>query len=301
MDSVIKTTGFFNSFDGSSVYYEVRGQGVPVIFCYGVGCLFNHWSPQTRFFSHHHQAVLMDYRGHHRTPIPENKESLTIDALAQDLIALCDHLEIAKAHFVGHSFGVQVLFCAYEKAPERFRSLVAVNGLYRNPFNAMVDAPTLVEMINQCKKIYNLAPGFLSQLWTKGVTNPLLVPLSALTGGFNLSKTSLKDIEIYAKGVASIDVRVFLTFFEQMIESNFEKVLTKIQVPTLIIAGSKDGLTPMDEQKRMHELILGSELYVVPYGSHCTQLDFPEMVNLKIQQFFEQEKKLSQHDKAIQA
>lgn len=290
MDSVIKQTGFFNSFDGAEVYFESRGTGAPMIFCYGIGCLFNHWSPQVRHFSKFRRTCMMDYRGHHKTPIPENKESLTIEALSKDLIEFCDQNKFEKVDFVGHSFGCQVLLSAYKSRPELFKSMSFVNGLYRNPFAHMVDADDAVEIINQAKKIYNQAPGLISALWSKGVTNPLLVPLSSLAGGFNLSKTAMKDIEIYARGVSSIDIRVFLTFFEEMILFNAEETLSKIKVPTLIICGSKDALTPMDEQEKMHELIASSELYPVPYGSHCTQLDFPEMVNLKIQHFVEQKK-----------
>ena len=285
MDSVLKETGYFESFDGSSVYFERRGQGAPIIFCYGIGCLFNHWLPQIKHFSKTHGVSMFDYRGHHKTPVPSDKESLTIDSLAKDLIAYCEFSGIEKVDFVGHSFGCQILLQAYSQKPELFKSLTFVNGLYRNPFEHMIDADDLVELINQAKKIYNQAPGFISMLWEKGVTNPLLVPLSSLTGGFNLSKTALKDIEIYARGVSAIDLRVFLTFFEQMVAFNAEETLSKITAPTLIICGSKDALTPMDEQEKMHELIASSELYPVPYGSHCTQLDFPEMVNLKIQKF----------------
>ena len=285
MDSVLKKSGYFPSFDSAEIYYESRGEGPPLIFCYGIGCLFNHWSPQIKHFAKTHQTFMFDYRGHHKTEVPENKENLTIESLAKDLIALCEYHNIEKADFVGHSFGVQVLLQAYQMKPNLFSKLVFVNGLYRNPFDAMIEVDSLVEIINQAKKIYNQAPSLFSTLWEKGVTNPLLVPLSALTGGFNLSKTALKDIEIYAKGVASIDIRVFITFFEEMIEFNAESTLSKIKVPTLIICGSKDALTPMDEQEKMNEIIPNSELYVVPYGSHCTQLDFPEMVNLKIQKF----------------
>ena len=285
MDSVLKKTGSFKSFDGSSIYFEVRGEGEPVIFCYGIGCLFNHWSPQISHFSKTNEAIMFDYRGHHQTPTPEDKESLTIESLAKDIIALCDHFGYEKVNFVGHSFGVQVLLKTYELKPSLFKKLIFVNGLYRNPFEAMVEADALLELINHAKKVYNQAPGILSFLWEKGVTNPLLVPLSSLTGGFNLSKTALKDIEIYAKGVSAIDIRVFITFFEEMVAFDKTELLSKIKVPTLIICGSKDALTPIEEQQRMNELIPNSELYIIPYGSHCTQLDFPEMVNLKIQQF----------------
>ncbi len=287
MDSVLKENGFIKSFDQSEIYYESRGEGSPMIFCYGVGCLFNHWLPQVRYFSKNHQTIMFDYRGHHKTPTPLKKETLTIDSLAKDLIAICEHHKMTQVDFIGHSFGSQVLESAYVLRPDLFKTMTFVNGLYRNPFEALASRETVVEVINQAKKLYNQAPGLFSYAWEKGVTNPLLVPMSALTGGFNLSKTALKDIEIYARGVSTIDFRVFITFFEEMVEFQGESLLSQIQCPTLIICGSKDALTPIDEQERMNQLIPNSELYVVPYGSHCTQLDFPEMVNLKIQNFIE--------------
>lgn len=287
MDSVLKSSGFFQSFDGTDIYYETRGDGDPIIFCYGIGCLFNHWSPQVQYFAKTKKAIMFDYRGHHRTPVPDDKSTLNIESLAKDLIQLCEHFGYKKVDFVGHSFGCQVLLKTYEMKPELFKTMTFINGTYRNPFESMVAAEPLVEVINQIKVIYNKAPQLFSTLWEKGVTNPLLVPISALTGGFNLSKTALKDIEIYAKGVSSIDLRVFITFFEDMIEFEGEPILSKIKVPTLIICGTKDALTPLEEQEKMNELIPNSELYMVPYGSHCTQLDFPEMVNLKIQKFIQ--------------
>lgn len=291
MESIIKNTGYFESFDNTPIYFESRGHGDPMIFCYGIGCLFNHWLPQVRHFSKYRQVSMLDYRGHHKSIVPNNKETLTIECLARDIIEFCDRNNLRSVDFVGHSFGCQVLLTVNKMRPELFRSMTFVNGLYRNPFEHLVPADNLVDIVNQAKKIYNSAPGLISTLWEKGVTNPLLVPLSSLTGGFNLSKTALKDIEIYARGVSAIDLRVFLTFFEAMVAFDFEDHLSRIKTPTLIICGSKDALTPMDEQRKMHELISTSELYPVPYGSHCTQLDFPEMVNLKIQNFMQEASK----------
>ena len=147
MDSVLKKTGYFKSFDGADIYFESRGQGRPVIFCYGIGCLFNHWSPQIRHFSKFSETLMFDYRGHQKTPIPENKESLTIDALSKDLIEFCKQNNVESADFVGHSFGCQVLLQAYRSHPDLFRSLTFVNGLYRNPFEHIMEADDLVERL----------------------------------------------------------------------------------------------------------------------------------------------------------
>ena len=287
MDSILKQSGEFSSYDGTRVYYESRGQGSPLIFCYGVGCLFNHWSPQIRYFSKQRQVIIFDYRGHHQTPIPENKKSLNIRSLSKDLIALCEFLKIQEADFVGHSFGVQVLLEAYKKKSKLFKTMSFINGLYRNPFESLIKADHLLNRINQIKKLYNQAPQIFSLFWKKGVTHPLFIPLSALVGGFNLNKTALKDIEIYTQGIASTDVRVFITFFEEMIAFQGEDILQTIEIPTLIICGSKDALTPTEDQKKMNQLIPNSELCIIPYGSHCTQLDFPDRVNIKIQNFIE--------------
>ena len=285
MDSILKQYGSFLSRDGTRIYYESRGEGKPLIFCYGIGCVFNHWFRQTTYFSTHRRTIIFDYRGHHQTPIPENKESLTVESLSEDLIELCEFLKIKKADFAGHSFGVEVLMAGYEKKPDLFNSMTFISGFYRNPFESVIKREKLIHWINQVKKLYNHAPHIVSFLWQKGATNPLFIPISALLGGFNLSQTALKDIEIYCQGIASVDFRVFITLFEDMIAFQGESLLKKIQVPTLVICGSRDGLTPIEDQKKMNQLLSKSQLYIIPKGSHCNQLDFPKRVNKAIEGF----------------
>ena len=285
MDFILKRSGVFLSYDGTEIYYESRGDGPPIIFCYGVGCLFNHWLPQIRYFSKNHRTILFDYRGHHQTPIPRDKSKISIEALSEDIIALCEFLKIEKADFLGHSFGAQVLLKTYEKKPELFKTMGFINGIYQNPFESLVKVESLLNWINQIKKTYNQFPDIVSLIWKKGATHPLFIPLAFLLGGFNFNKTALKDIEIYTRGISSIDVRVFITFFEEMISFQGEKTLCLVKVPTLIICGSKDSLSSMEDQKKMAGIISNSEFCVIPFGSHCTQLDFPERVNLKIEKF----------------
>src|SRR5262245_43568611 len=117
MNLVPKTTGTFRSFDGTKIYYEVRGEGYPIVLNYGIGCLVNHWRPQIKHFAQNYKVIAYDYRAHHRSEIPENREHLSLDALAQDLKGLLDHLEIQKASLWGHSFGVQMLARFYDLYP----------------------------------------------------------------------------------------------------------------------------------------------------------------------------------------
>src|ERR1700761_2449896 len=97
MNLTPKATGTFKSYDGTEIYYEIRGKGKPLILNYGIGCLINHWRPQIRYFSESYQVIVYDYRGHHNSEIPKDMSEMSIDALAKDLKALMAHLQIEKA------------------------------------------------------------------------------------------------------------------------------------------------------------------------------------------------------------
>ncbi len=263
----------------------MRGEGPPLVFAYGIACLMNHWHHQINYFSKHYQTIIIDYRGHHFSDIPEDKRNLTLEALSKDILCLCDHLEIEKAFFLGHSFGCEVLLESYFMRPQLFSGLCFVSGFFSNPFQNFLTPEQLRDVFSYIRMAYNTAPGLMSTVWKFGVTNPASVFLSSLVGGFNLEKTALKDIEIYAQGVANIDLRVFVTLLEQLTQFDGRPKLAQIEVPTLVIAGDKDALTPIQVQKTMYAEIPNCDLLIIETGSHCVQLDFPHEVNTKIDEF----------------
>jgi pimeloyl-ACP methyl ester carboxylesterase len=283
-----KRTGTFKSFDGTEIYYEVRGEGKPIVMTYGIVCLMNHWHHQVKHFSEKYQTILFDLRGHHHTPVPLNRENLSLDAIARDIPLLLEHLGHEKASLWGHSFGCQLLIRAYDMNPNIFDNMVLVNGFAKNPLTRTFKVDAIHNAVALAKQGHDLLPETISYLWKKAVTNPIAMRVSALLGGFNLNLTGFQDIEIYAKGVASIDSNIFLTLFEKMIKYDGTSVLDRIGCPTLIIGGQKDSVTPIEFQEELHKKIKGSEYIVVPHGTHCTQLDMPDLVNLKIEKFLEQ-------------
>jgi pimeloyl-ACP methyl ester carboxylesterase len=285
MNDVKKTTGYFKSFDGTSIYYEVRGKGRPIFLCYGLGCPINHWIHQINYFSQAYQTIAFDYRGHHFSAVPEDSSELTLDAICKDIKGLADHLEIKSGSFWGHSYGVQILLRYYDLYPETVDNMVFINGFASNPIKGMFGIDALPAVFKLFKDGFQSYPDLLSSIWKNTVSHPLAIPLSALAGGFNLRLTHLKDIETYARAVASMDLNVFISLFDQMMNYDATPVLDKISTPTLIISGSKDGVTPLSYQRKMHDQIKNSELMRVPYGSHCTQLDLPDFVNLRIEKF----------------
>ena len=285
MTTINKRTGYFKSFDGTPIYYEVRGGGQPLIMAYGIGCLINHWRNQIRYFSHKYQTIVFDYRAHHKSGIPDDKELIGLSTLAKDIQCLMNELQLPKASFIGHSFGVQVLVKTYEMFPELFASLIFINGFTSDPISSMFGNGVVNQFFEVIKKLHLTMPETSNYLWRQLVQNPVSLKLSGLLGGFNLNLTQLKDVEIYARGIASLDLNTYLSLFEKMMEYDGRSVCPLIRVPTLIISGQQDSVTPQSYQKEMHNKIKNSELICIPYGSHCTQLDMPDYVNLCIEKF----------------
>lgn len=283
-----KETGYFKSFDGTRIYYESRGEGPPIVLCYGIGCLINHWRNQIKAFSDRYQVITFDYRAHHKSAVPLDRSQISIDALARDLHGLLDHLQIRKASVWGHSFGTQMILRSYDINPNYFENLVFINGFASDPIAGMFGNNVASRVFGFLKSGFDIAPETLSYLWKIGINNALAVHLSAIMGGFNLNLTQLKDIEIYMRGVASIDLQSFLALFENMMTYDARSVFDRVTAPTLIISGKNDSVTPQAYQEDMHRKIRHSQFLVVPYGSHCTQLDLPDFVNLRIDKFLNQ-------------
>ena len=288
MNEIEKQTGKFTSFDGTSIYFESRGRGTPIIMIYGVCCQMNHWHHQMVHFSKSYQVITFDIRGHHLSDIPEGLKNLSIAAVAQDLLALMDHLKIEKAHLVGHSFGVPVLIEFNQLAPERSLTYTFINGFAQNPIKNMFGLDVVEPLYRFVKVQFEKAPSLWSELWKVATDNPLSIWATTMAGGFNFKLTQFKDIEIYSRGVSQTPLRVFLPLFEDLMAYDGESALRKFTKPTLIISGEKDAVTPFKFQERMHASAKTSKLVLVPYGSHCTQLDYPDYVNLKMDALFEE-------------
>ncbi len=287
MLSVHKETGTFLSFDNTSIYYEVHGTGDPLILCYGLGCPINHWHRQISHFSQTHQVIAFDHRGLHGSSMPAHADSLTIQSIARDMNSLMEHLKIEKASFWGHSFGVPCVFEMYQLYPEKVSSFVLVNGFTRNPFPDMPGISSLTgHIFDLVENVYAKQPIVASTLWRLAIRSPYAYLASALVGGFNLRTTKIEDLEKYFKAVAQIDLDTFFKYLSDLKKFDATALLTQIKVPTLVISGALDTLTPKSHQREQADMIHGAEYCLVDYGSHCTQLDSSDYINLRIEKFF---------------
>ncbi len=274
------------SFDGNPLYYEVRGDGPKtLVFIYGIACLMNHWHYQVEHFSQEYRVITFDLRGHHKSNPVHDLNSLTMTTLAKDLAFLLDHLKVEKPVGLGHSFGAPLLLAAHQLNPSLFDSYVFVNGFQKNPIKGMFGLDIIEPFFYFVKSQFDKNPLLWNSLWKTLVDNPISMQLAALAGGFNIKLTEFKDIEIYARGVSQLNLEVFIPLFESLMRFDGTDILPTITQKTLIISGDKDNITPKSFQMDFKRSIPHATFLEVPHGSHCTQLDYPDYVNLRIEEF----------------
>jgi len=281
MNLVPKKTFQFTTRDGCQVYGESRGQGPALILVYGIACQMNHWVHQIHYLSKYFEVIAYDLRGHVKSTMGD-PSNLTIHGLTEDLFELMDFLQLPSAHFAGHSFGVPILLEFASRFPDKTRSLSLINGFATNPMENFLGINVSKFVLPILKGLNQEDSKALQKLWAKFVDNPLAILVTGASGGFNLNVTQLKDIEIYTRGVAHIDLNVFIPLFESLVQYDGHLSCQMIQCPTLIVGGDRDRVTPLKFQAELHRLISESQLVTIPYGSHCCQLDFPDYVNLLI-------------------
>ncbi|MCY8914426.1 alpha/beta hydrolase [Bacillus atrophaeus] len=134
------------------LYYEVNGNGHPVVLLHSGGADLRDWTFVTPLLAKHHKVVTFDGRGTGKSPSP-----LEHTNYVEDLLSLLDHLELDKAALIGHSFGGQIATEFALNYPERVSKLVlvapALSGFsYSQEFTAYLNkineaAPDIEKML----------------------------------------------------------------------------------------------------------------------------------------------------------
>ena len=278
------THGYFKSFDGTKLFYSVEGKGKPIIFCYGLICSSLHWTYQIDHFRQNYKAVWFDYRGHQNSEAPADMDSLTLESLGRDLGLLMDELKIEDAVFLGHSMGVNVVLELLRQQPHRVAGMVLANGTAKRPLETLFHMNAFQAGFDVLRKANEKSPRIVSMLWSLQKNNPIARSIVALLG-FNPYLTPAEDVQLYVDQVAEMDPAVLIKLIKNYDNYDATHWLHDIKVPTLIISGENDNMIPVKEQELMHQLIPGSQLAVIRHGSHCPQMDLPELINHKVEKF----------------
>jgi pimeloyl-ACP methyl ester carboxylesterase len=238
--------------------YEVRGAGKPLLLIAGLASDRAFWFPVIDVLAVRHQLVLVDNRGAGRTSPLDVPTS--IDAMANDCIALVRHLRLPEVDLVGHSMGGMIAQRVAATCPEIVDRLVLAATATRNlPRNndlfASFDA--LFETVDRASWFRHLFYWVLSpRFFENREAVDALVELAA-TYPYQQTVAALRG---QTAAIAAFDGGA---------------ALSSIRARTLVIAGSLDLLFPLAASTEPAAAIAGSTLVVMEGAAHSFPTEFP--------------------------
>lgn len=242
---------------------KVFGKGThPMVFAHGFGCDQNMWRYITPAFEDDYKIILFDYVGSGRSDISAyNIERYgNLNGYAQDILDVCEVLNLQKAIFVGHSVSSMIGLLAAVKQPDMFAKIIMIgpSPRYINDQNYIsgfekVDIEQLLETMD---KNYIGWANFLGPAVMKNLEKPELA--QELTDSF------CSTDPVIARQFAQV------TFF-----SDNRKDLSKLATPSLLLQCSEDLLAPLEVGDYLARSIPGSTLQVMKATGHCPHLSAP--------------------------
>ncbi|CAN5593318.1 alpha/beta fold hydrolase [soil metagenome] len=252
--------------NGLTVAYDEVGSGVPCVLLHGFPHNRSLWAPQTSALLEHGRCIAPDLRGFGESG---REGPYSMEQYAEDVIALLDNLGIEKAVVGGLSMGGYIAFALWRAKPELIRALVLADT------RPGADAPDAkrkrLELIALAKD--------------EGAGAVANAQITGMVGASTRAQNPAL-VEGLHQMLASAPVEGIVGALQAMMDRpDSTELLPTIDVPTLIIVGEEDALTPVKESRAMHAAIAGSRLEVIPGAGHVSNLEKPAAFNHVLGEF----------------
>lgn len=252
---------------GKELYIEDKGQGEAVILLHGFPLDHRMWQSQIDALSANYRVITPDLRGMGQSDVPTT--NISIDQYADDILLMMDKMDIQKAALGGFSMGGYVAFALLRKAPERFNALLFANT------RPEADGPEARKnRMNMAVALYDKgAAAAKDAMLPKLLTEQTAKEQPALV-------ESLSEVMGSMPAEGLVHASLAMAFRPDSVE-----LLSLISVPTLVIAGEKDGIAPPDVMRKMADAIPGASFHVIPAASHLAPMEKPEAFNALLLEF----------------
>ncbi|MGG3284180.1 alpha/beta fold hydrolase [Paenibacillus solani] len=243
------------------LYYEVKGEGKPLVFTHGASWDHEQWQPQVDFFSRRYQTVVWDVRGHGLSSLPDGK--VNSEDFSRDLADLLNNLGIEKATLCGLSLGGHVSLQTAVRYPDKVAALVLIGTPFTNAFNWY-------------ERMFVPLNRWLSYL--------MPMSLSGKIQGKMLSKYNKSNQAYIEKAFRSIPHSNWVRIWDAVTRMDSTKDLDKIHCPTMLLQGESDTMIRR-QQEYLRQRIANSSLRIIRNAHHATNMDNPNEVNEAIASF----------------
>jgi pimeloyl-ACP methyl ester carboxylesterase len=278
-------TSFAPAPDGSRIAWTSRGRGRPALLLTdGIGCAGYIWRKLAPELARRRRVVHWNYRGHGESDRPRDLADATVESCVDDLFAVLDAAGEERAILVGHSMGVQISLEAHRRAPRRVAGLILVCGAPGRLLDDFHDSGLLKVAFPYARALFGRWPTVAAAAFRTVVRSEIAMEY-ALAYEVDRSRIQRRDLRRYFDDLANVDAGAFVRLLESAEAHDATDHLPEVDVPTLVVAGERDGFTPMRLSQRMHEAIRGSELLVLPGGTHAGPIEQPELLSRRVRAF----------------
>ncbi len=226
------------------------GTAPPILFLHGVGSDKSVWTPQLMHFGATRRAIAIDYPGYGESELVADA---TRDDYARAAWATLDALGIHRAHLCGLSLGGVVAIAMHAHAPERCASLILADTFAVHPDG---------------QAIYDRS---VAAAETMGMRALAEARVGALLG--SAASTAVRD-EVIAT-MSAIDADAYKLGARAVWLADQSARAAAIAVPTLILCGEEDGITPPRLSVELQALIPGSRYRPIAASGHLANLEQP--------------------------
>jgi pimeloyl-ACP methyl ester carboxylesterase len=234
----------------AQISYEMLGDGPTVVLLHPFPANHELWLPAAQQLASRYRVILPDLRGHGESDVGEGPA--TMAKHAADISRILDDAKVGRAVFAGVSIGGYVLFEFWRRNRDRFSALVLIDT------KAAPDTPdgragrlrSAADVLERGVEpfIESMLPKLLGE--TTRHARPDLVEAAQKM----MLKMSPEDISLVLKGMAERPDSI--------------PTAKTINVPSLIVVGDEDTLTPVADAELMKQNISGSQMKVIPKAGH---------------------------------
>jgi pimeloyl-ACP methyl ester carboxylesterase len=286
-------SGSFVSAGDIKIYAEEDGpkSGLPVVFIHGFGAWSETWKKTTTVLAAHgFHTIALDM-----PPFGFSEKitdgTFSRQAQAQRIIRVLDTLQLKQVILVGHSIGGRPTLEVALLAPDRIKSLVLVDvalGFGTDGELAQND-PTLLS-----RAFFFIHP-LRNAVLSATATNPLMTKRLLSTFVANPEVLTPALLSVYQKPFAVKDstnrlgdwLKVFSVDSDTSLSGKLSNI-SKLSMPTLLMWGDKDTITPLWQGEELKKIVASSSLNVLSGLGHIPQIEDPDQFNSSLLPFLEQ-------------
>lgn len=249
--------------NGIQIYYEIEGQGEPLVLISGLGYDSWMWHRMVPLLATDFQVITFDNRGSGKTDKPPGP--YTAEMLARDTVGLLEQLQVDRAHFLGHSMGGFVAQALALDHPE------VVDRLVLSATN--FGGPNHVPIAEEAMAVLSDTTSDPLERLERGI-------LVSSTPGFKEEHPELVEEWLRYRAENPIDPAAYqaqmaigLSLLPE--EASFEGRLHEVAAPTLILFGADDKVVPPANAALLAGVIPDSTVRILPDAGHFYPMDAP--------------------------